>query len=51
MVRGTVPGSLSLGRYRSNDYSVPVAYGHREVLVLGYVHDVVISCGTVLLRP
>ena len=25
--------SLSLVRYRTNDYSVPVAYGHREVLV------------------
>ena len=25
--------SLSLVRYRSNDYSVPTAYGHREVLV------------------
>ena len=25
--------SLSLVRYRSNDYSVPVAYGHREVLI------------------
>ena len=37
--------SLSLVRYRSNDYSVPVAYGHREVLVRGYVHQVVISCG------
>ena len=37
--------SLSLVRYRSNDYSVPVAYGHREVLVKGYVHEVVISCG------
>jgi len=36
--------SLSLVRYRSNDYSVPVAYGHREVLVRGYVHEVVISC-------
>ena len=24
--------SLSLVRYRTNDYSVPVAYGHREVL-------------------
>jgi len=32
--------------YRSNDYSVPVSYGHREVLVRGYVHDVIISCGT-----
>jgi hypothetical protein len=37
--------SLSLVRYRSNDYSVPTAYGHREVLVRGYVHEVVISCG------
>ena len=31
--------------YRSNDYSVPVAYGHREVLIRGYVDEVVISCG------
>ena len=37
--------SLSLVRYRTNDYSVPVAYGHREVVVRGYVGDVVISCG------
>ncbi len=37
--------SLSLVRYRNNDYSVPVEYGHREVLVRGYVHEVVISCG------
>jgi transposase len=37
--------SLSLVRYRGNDYSVPSAYGHREVLVRGYVHEVVISCG------
>src|SRR5215469_6930217 len=37
--------SLSLVRYRRNDYSVPTAYGHREVLVRGYVHQVVISCG------
>jgi hypothetical protein len=36
---------LSLVRYRTNDYSVPVAYGHRDVLVRGYVHEVVISCG------
>ena len=27
--------SLSLVRYRTNDYSVPVAYGHRDVLVRG----------------
>ena len=38
--------SLSLVRYRTNDYSVPVAYGHRDVLVRGYVHEVAISCGT-----
>ena len=35
--------SLSLVRYRLNDYSVPTSYGHRDVLVRGYVHDVVIS--------
>lgn len=37
--------SLSLVRYRGNDYSVPTAYGHRDVLVCGYVHEVVIACG------
>jgi len=37
--------SLSLVRYRGNDYSVPIAYGHREVLVRGYVHEVVIASG------
>jgi transposase len=37
--------SLSLVRYRGTDYSVPTAHGHREVLIRGYVHDVVISCG------
>jgi transposase len=38
--------SLSLVRYRSNDYSVPTEYGHRQVLVKGYVHQVVISWGS-----
>ena len=38
--------SLSLVRYKTNDYSAPVAYGHRDVLVKGYVGQVVISCGT-----
>ena len=38
--------SLSLVRYRTNDYSVPVAYGHRDVLVKGYVDQVVVSCGS-----
>jgi transposase len=35
--------SLSLVRYRSNDYSVPTEYGHRQVWVKGYVHEVVIA--------
>jgi hypothetical protein len=30
----------------ANDYSVPTAYGHRQVLVKGYVHDVTICCGS-----
>ena len=38
--------SLSLVRYRTNDYSAPVAYGHRDVLVKGYVDRVVVSCGS-----
>ncbi len=38
--------SLSLVRYRTNDYSVPVAYGHRDVIVRGCVNRVVISCGS-----
>ena len=43
---GTRVSSLSLVRYRSNDYSVPTSFGHREVFVRGYVHEVVIACGT-----
>ena len=38
--------SLSLVRYRTNDYSVPVAYGPRDVIVRGCVDRVVISCGS-----
>ncbi len=37
--------SISLVRYRTNDYSVPTQYGHRQVLVKGYVHRVDIVCG------
>jgi hypothetical protein len=37
--------SLSLVRYDRNDYSVPSAYGHRPVLVRGYLEEVVIACG------
>jgi transposase len=43
---GTRVSSLSLVRYRRNDYSVPTSFGHREVMVRGYVHEVVIACGT-----
>ena len=43
--QGTRVSSQSLVRYRSNDYSVPVAYGHQEVWIRGYVHEVVIGCG------
>lgn len=38
--------SQALVRYRSNDYSVPTRYAHRQVLVKGFVDDVVISSGT-----
>src|SRR5271157_3319815 len=37
--------SISLVRYRTNDYSVPTRFGHRQVLVKGYVHRVEIICG------
>jgi transposase len=37
--------SLSLVRYRCNDYSVPTEYGHREVLIKGYVDRVDICLG------
>jgi transposase len=37
--------SVSLVRYKTNDYSVPVAYGHREVWIRGYVDQLVIGCG------
>lgn len=38
--------SLSLVRYRSNDYSVPTQYGHRQISVKGYAHEVVIACAS-----
>ena len=44
--RPTRVTSLSLVRYRRNDYSVPTAYGHRDVVVKGYVDVVVIVCGS-----
>src|ERR1700751_1754642 len=36
--------SLSLVRYKNNDYSVPARYGHQEVLARGYVDRVEIVC-------
>lgn len=44
-----VPGrvsSQSLVRYKTNDYSVPVAFGHRAVVIKAYVHAIVIAHGT-----
>jgi transposase len=38
--------SLSMIRYRNNDYSVPTAYAHRDVQVRGYVDHVVIACAS-----
>lgn len=37
--------SISMVRYKSNDYSVPVAYAHHDVHVRGFVHEVIIGCG------
>ncbi len=37
--------SISLVRYRANDYSAPTQYGHRQVLVKAYVHRIVIVSG------
>lgn len=36
--------STSLVRYRCNDYSVPTTFGFRDVLVKGFVEEVVILC-------
>ena len=44
--RTTRASSQALVRYEANDYSVPVEYGHRQVLVKAFVWDVVISCGS-----
>ncbi len=43
---GTRANSVSMVRYRNNDYSVPVASAHHEVWVRGYVHEVIIGCGS-----
>jgi len=41
--RTTRVSSQALVRYETNDYSVPVEYGHRQVLVKAFVWEVVIS--------
>ena len=38
----TRANSLSLVRFDDNDYSVPVAYAHHEILIKGYVERVVL---------
>ena len=43
--RSAKVSSTALVRYRMNDYSVPAAYGFRDVLVKGFVDEVVIICG------
>ena len=43
--KGGRVSSQLLVRYRGTDYSVPTAYGYREVLIRGYVDEVVIACG------
>lgn len=43
MVAGRV-SSTSLVRYRTNDYSVPTAYAHQDVVIKGYVDRVDIIC-------
>ena len=43
--------SQALVRYETNDYSVPVAYGHQDVWIRAYVDQVVIGCrGEVIAR-
>lgn len=37
--------SMALVRYRTNDYSVPTRYGLQDVMVKGFVDEVVILCG------
>lgn len=44
--RSTGASSQALVRYETNDYSVPVEYGHRQVLVKAFVWEVVIAFGS-----
>ena len=45
-IRTARVSSTSLVRYRGNDYSVPTTYGFREVVVKGFVEEVVILAGS-----
>ena len=38
--------SLSLVRFDRNDYSVPTAYAHHEVTIIGGIEDIAITSGT-----
>jgi transposase len=44
--RTTGASSQALVRYETNDYSVPVEYGHRQVLLKAFVWEVVICCSS-----
>ncbi len=44
--RATRASSQALVRYETNDYSVPVEYGHRQVLLKAFVWEVVISAAS-----
>jgi hypothetical protein len=49
--RAARASSTALVRYRTNDYSVPTAFAFQEVLVKGFVEEVVILCaGEVVAR-
>jgi len=42
--RAARASSTALVRYRCNDYSVPTAYGFQDVMVKGFVDEIVILC-------
>lgn len=44
--KATRASSQALVRYQTNDYSVPVEYGHRQVQLKAFVWEVVISVGS-----
>jgi transposase len=44
--RSTRVSSQALVRYETNDYSVPVKYGHQRVLLKAFVWEVVIACNS-----